>query len=273
MLHHTIHRSDDPAASWVVLIHGAGVTSAIWDRQVEAFGDRHHLLLPDLRGHGGSGVPGEGTREGTGEGELEPPETREPHSWEEVAGDILVLMDHLGIGRAHLVAVSMGSIVARTLADMAPERVRSLVLAGAVDRLEKRARVLIALAHALKRFVPYLWLYRFYAGILLPRPSHRESRRTVVDQARGLGRAEFLRWLPITRGLHERLSRYAATDPGLPSLRVMGDQDHMFLPGARALAARHPTARLHVIEGCGHVCTVQCPEEFNRVALAFLEEV
>jgi pimeloyl-ACP methyl ester carboxylesterase len=259
LLHHTVHRSH-PAADWVVLVHGAGVTSEVWEHQIEAYRERYNLLLPDLRGHGGSAG-------------LEGRRDRQPYTWESVSRDVLDLMDHYGINSAHMVGVSMGCIVIRTLAGMAPARVRSMVLSGAIARLNLLARVLITFAHLLKHLAPHMWLYRVNAWIVLPLWGHRESRRMVVRQARRMPRREFLRWLQTTHGLPDRLRRFEVDDPGIPTLLVMGDQDHMFLPGARAVAANQPGGELHVIDDCGHVCTVQRPEEFNRVSLAFLNAV
>jgi pimeloyl-ACP methyl ester carboxylesterase len=76
----------------------------------------------------------------------------------------------------------------------------------------------------------------------------------------------------VTHELPARLRRFEARDPRTPTLYIMGDQDHMFIDGARAMAAKHPCARLHVIERCGHVCTVERPETFNRVSLEFLAQ-
>lgn len=255
LLRHTVHR-DHPGGEWVVLVHGAGVTSEIWDEQIEEYRETYNLLLPDLRGHGASA-------------DLGGPDAP-PYTWEQLAREVLAVLDHHGIESAHFLAVSMGTIVTRTLAELAPERIRSMVNAGAIVRLNPLARFLIGAAHALKRLVPHMWLYRVNAWIIMPRPSHRDSRRLVASQARRLARDEFIRWLDVTRGLPARLDRYAATDPGIPTLYVMGDQDHMFLPGAADVAAHQGSARLHVIDDCGHVCTAQRPDAFNRVSLAFL---
>lgn len=242
-----------------MLVHGAGITSEIWGHQVEAYREEFNLLLPDLRGHGRSVTLDDGRE-------------REPYTFEAVSRDVLDVLDHHGIEAAHFVGISMGCLVVRTLAEIAPERMRSMVLVGAIARLKVRARVLIILAHALKHLVPHMWLYRFYAWILLPRRAHAESRRAVVRDAEGLLRAEFLRWLPVTDDLPRMLRQFESRDPGVPTLYIMGDEDHMFLPGARAVAAKHPSASIHVMERCGHVCTVQRPEAFNRVSLEFLRE-
>lgn len=251
LLPHAVRRRD-PGAPWLVLVHGAGLTSAIWRPQVEAFAGEFNLLLPELHGGAPAGGQGEGI------------------TFETVAGEVLDLLDHHGVEAAHFMGISMGCLVVRLLADLAPERVSSMVLAGAIGRLKVRARILIGLAHVLKGFVPHMWLYRFYAWILLPRRGHLESRRVVVREARDLTRSEFLRWLPVTTDLPDMLRRFESRDPGIPTLYVMGDEDHMFLPGVRAVAAAHASASLHVVGGCGHVCTIQRADAFNRVSLDFL---
>lgn len=237
------------------MVHGAGLSSEIWRPQLDAYRGVFNLLLPDLH--------------------VDTPETDADVevTFVAVSRSLLDLLDRHGIRQAHFVGLSLGCLVIRDLAQRAPERVRSLVLAGAVGRLKPVARLLIVLAHALKRVVPYMWLYRFYARILLPGRDHASSRRAVVGQAERLDRAEFIRWLAVTRELPELLRGFEASDPGVPTLYVMGDQDHMFLPGVRAVADRHASASLEVIEQCGHVVTVQCPGEFNRRSLSFLRSL
>jgi len=60
----------------VVLVHGAGVTSDIWQCQIGPYRERYNLVLPDLRGHGGSA--------------RRPEEAgREPHSLDNAARDVV----------------------------------------------------------------------------------------------------------------------------------------------------------------------------------------
>lgn len=241
-------------------MHGAGLSADIWKPQLEAFRREYNLLLPELHavaptaaGHTAAGEDGV--------------------TFEVISRRLLDLLDHHGVERANFVGLSLGCLVITDLATRAPERVRSMVLAGAIGRLKLSARVLIALAHALKRLVPFMWLYRFYARILLPGRGHAASRREVVRQAGRLSRAEFVRWLEVTRDLPALLRRFEENDPGVPTLYVMGDQDHMFLPGVRAVAARHASAALEVVPDSGHVVTVQRAGVFNGVAVGFLGAV
>ena len=256
MLHHRIHHLARDA-DWVVLVHGAGGSSSIWFRQIRAYAGEFNVLLVDLRGHGESaGSAAAGAR----------------YTFEDVSRDILEVLDHVGIERAHFVGISLGCLIIRTIAEIAPERVRSMVLGGAIARLGLRSRILVVVGNALKRVVPFMWLYRLYAWILLPRKGHAESRLIFVREARKIARSEFLRWFRLTMELRPILRLFEERDVGIPTLYLMGDEDHMFLPAARTLARRHPRSTLRVIERCGHVCNIQCPDLFNALSLEFLRD-
>ncbi|MFW5947778.1 MAG: alpha/beta fold hydrolase [Gemmatimonadota bacterium] len=256
MLHYrTYVRGED--REWVVFVHGAGGSSSIWFRQLRAYREEFNLVLVDLRGHGGSARLRDGRE-------------HKPYTFESVSREVLDVLDHLGIERAHFVGVSLGCLIARTIAELAPERVSSMVLGGAVVRLNVRSRFLVALGNALKRVVPFMWLYRLFAWIIMPRPGHRESRLLFVREAQKLARKEFLRWFRMTMELKPILRLFEDRELNIPTLYLMGEEDHMFLPAARRLASTHRWSTLAVVDGAGHVCNVDAPETFNRVSLAFL---
>ena len=55
-----------------------------------------------------------------------------------------------------------------------------------------------------------------------------------------------------------------------PTLYIMGEEDHMFLPPVRKMVKDFKHSFLVVVEGSGHVVNVDKPEEFNRESLNFL---
>ena len=91
-----------------------------------------------------------------------------------------------------------------------------------------------------------------------------------VREAQKLARKEFLRWFRLTMELKPVLRLFEERDTGIPTLYLMGEEDHMFLPAARKLADRHRHAILHVIERCGHVCNIEKSGRFNRVSMDFM---
>lgn len=254
MLHYKTHQHSAPAP-WVVFVHGAGGNSSIWFKQVRAFKPHFNLLLVDLRGHGRSAnLPAQGAH----------------YSFESIAADVLEVLDHLQIPAAHFIGVSLGTIIIRQLAEMQPQRVSSMVLAGAVAKLDFRGKFFVGLGNMFKRVLPFMWLYRLFAFVIMPRSNHAESRNFFVREAQKLARKEFLRWYKLTAQLTPLLRKFEAKLPDIPTLYVMGRQDHMFLPTVVKIAQRAEQATLEIIEQCGHVVTIEQAERFNEKAIAFL---
>jgi pimeloyl-ACP methyl ester carboxylesterase len=249
-----------PEHEWVVFVHGAGGSSSIWYRQVREFRKVFNVLLIDLRGHGDSQpprlLPFEGDR----------------YTFESVSREILEVLDHEEVASAHFVGISLGCILIRTLGEIAPERVRSMVMGGAIIRLNLRSRFLVTMGNAFKRIMPYMWLYRLFAWIIMPRRNHREARNLFVTQAKRLCQKEFIRWFRLTYEVNPLLVRlFEQKEIPIPTLYVMGDEDHMFLPSVTGLVSRHTRySKLEVLPECGHVVNVDRPELFNLLSIDFI---
>lgn len=257
MLHYqTYFRGDD--CDWVVFIHGAGGSSSIWFRQLKYFRDRFNVLLLDLHGHGKSM-------------DVVRKYYREKYTFRLIAEDILDVIDHVGIARAHFVGVSLGTIIIRMIGDIAPDRVRSMVMCGAILRLNIRSRFLVGLGHLFKKVFPFMWLYRLFARVILPRRRHSESRNLFIREAKKLYRKEFLKWFNMTREVNPLLRYFREKDITIPTLYVMGSEDYLFLPPVRKVVEEHKRAFLEVVERCGHVVNVEQPEVFNRLSAGFIQ--
>jgi len=246
------------STEWIVFIHGAGGSSAVWHKQLRDFQKEFNLLLIDLRGHGKSADLPRGI-------------WNEEYTFEAVTNDIIEVLDHLELPPAHFMGVSLGTILARQLAEMHPNRVKSLVMAGAISRLTIRSRILVLVGNALKKIIPYMWLYRLFAYIVLPRRQHAESRSLFINEAQKLCQKEFIRWFKLTKYINPLLNYFKERDLGIPTLYIMGDQDVMFLEPVRKLVRVHKSSLLEVLDNCGHVVNVEKPDQFNQLSLAFLK--
>ncbi len=256
MLHYRRY-DHSPHAEWVVFVHGAGGSSSIWHRQIRDFTPHYNVLLVDLRGHGLSQ-------------RREDEAHRKPYTFEEVSREVLDVLDDVGIEKAHFVGISLGCILIRTLAEIAPARVQSMTLGGAIVRLDLRSRFLVGMGHLLKRVVPFMWLYKLLAWIIMPRRRHRQSRLLFVNEARKVARREFLRWYRLTAEVNPLLRFFRERELATPTLYVMGEEDHLFLAPVRKVAAAHASSSLAVVEDSGHVVNVDQPDAFNRLTLDFL---
>jgi len=259
MLSYTVYSAPNPASSWVVFVHGAGGSSAIWYKQLREFKEKHHVLLIDLRGHGRSKKLSY--------------EAFKQYSFDVIGDDVIAVLDELKISSAHFIGISLGTIIIRDLAERFPNRIKSMVMGGAVMKLNIRGQFLMKLGNMLKNVIPYLMLYRFLAFIIMPRKKHRESRNLFVREAKKLYQKEFIRWFTLTAEVNPLLSFFRMKETGLPTLYVMGAEDYMFLPSIAALVKKHQSAILEVIPDCGHVVNVEKPALFNRLTLQFLAQV
>ena len=219
----------------VVFSSSLGTTHEMWDAQAAAFAGEYRVLRYDHRGHGGSPVP------------------RGPYTIEELAGDVLELLDALGIGRVTFVGLSIGGAVGMSLALRAPERIERLALCCTSRRFGAPEAVADA---ALER-----WLTPEAPAAM------RERLRAMLVSTPPEGYAS------CAEALAGHDLRGALGALRMPVLAVGGDDDPAAPPDeVRAIAGEIPAARLHMIERARHLAVVERAEAFNAVLAAFLRE-
>jgi pimeloyl-ACP methyl ester carboxylesterase len=148
-----------------------------------------------------------------------------------------------------------------------------MIMGGAVMKLNKRGQVLMRTGAAFKSVVPYMVLYKFFAWVIMPKKTHKEARNLFVREARKLYQREFKRWFTLVAEVNPLLKFFRFKDSNVPTLYIMGSEDHMFLPSIRKIVEDHRSALLHVIENCGHVVNIEQPEVFNTEAIKFLKSI
>jgi len=110
-----IREYGQPEGEAIIFLHFSGANLMMWQRVVPYFQERYRLILVDLRGHGKSDRPESG------------------YHVDEMAGDILGIMQQLGIAQAHVVGSSLGAEGGLSLAANHPQKVLSLVCDGALS--------------------------------------------------------------------------------------------------------------------------------------------
>lgn len=111
-------RADGPP---VVLSNSLGSTRMMWDPQLPALEERFRVIRYDTRGHGFSPVP---------DG---------PYTIDDLADDLIGVLDRFDIERAHLVGLSLGGMTAMRVAARNPERVDRLALLCTATRIPPAA--------------------------------------------------------------------------------------------------------------------------------------
>ena len=221
------------------------------------FRNHFNVLLLDLRGHGDS-----------------KPNLKdafnEQYTFDSITNDILEVIDFENIEKSHFIGISLGTILIRNLAEKNPHRVESMIMGGAIMKLNLRSQILMRLGVVFKSIVPYLWLYKFFAFVIMPNRNHKESRLLFVREAKKLYQKEFIRWFKLTSEINPLLRFFRSADIKIPTLYVMGEEDYLFLPTIRKIAESHSNSHLFIVEDCGHVVNVEQPQLFNKMVIGYL---
>jgi len=241
----------------VVLLHAFPLSRAMWQPQVQALQKDYRLIVPDLRGFGGT------------EGFAGTP------SVEQMADDAAALLEKIRVTEPVVLGgLSMGGYVALAFVRKYPARLRALILADTraePDSAEARANrdTLIAFAEA--------HTARDVIEQMMPKmvsDETRAQRPQVVEEVRRLASAQpTAAMVGALRALRERPDSVPTlAGIAVPTLVVVGSDDVLTPPGvAESLAARIPGARRVVIPGAGHLSNLEQPELFNDAVRSFLK--
>jgi len=260
MIHFTVYEKDKDA-QWVTFVHGAGGSSSIWFKQIRDFQKHYNVLLLDLRGHGNSNQQIKKA-------------FKQKYTFSALANDILEVLDHLKIEKSHFVGISLGTILIRQLAEMHPERVQSMILGGAILKMNFRSQILMRLGNMFKYVLPYLVLYKFFAFVIMPNKNHKQSRLLFINEAKKLYQKEFIKWFKLTAEINPILKWFRQEELSIPTLYIMGEEDYMFLPSVRKVVEKHfKSSQLFVVQQCGHVVNIEQPLTFNSTVISFLNKV
>ncbi|MFV0171109.1 alpha/beta hydrolase [Empedobacter falsenii] len=260
MLAHTTY-THPTSTEWVTFVHGAGGSSTIWFKQIREFRKHFNVVLLDLRGHGRSKNNLKSLFE-------------KRYTFESVAKDVIDVLDYLKIKQTHFVGMSLGTIVIRQLAEDYSERFKSMIMGGAIMKMNYQSRFLMTVGNMFKHMIPYLVLYRIFAFAIMPRSAHKESRNLFINEAKKLYQKEFLKWFKLTADINPLLKWFREVELNIPTLYIMGSEDHMFLPSIENLIKSHTkNSELIVIEDCGHVVNVDQPQIFNEKVIAYINTI
>ena len=222
----------------LVLLHSGTQTTRMYDPFVEEFSAHYRLIIPDLRGHGGS--------------------TNPDNKWtmRQFASDVFALLDHLKIERFKAIGGSAGAMTLLHMATQQPERVEAMIVVGVGTYIPAECRTILSQTNA--NDIPE-------ASWDLLREQHRHGD----EQIRAL-----YEWVA---SLAESYNDMTFTPPFLSTIKartlvVHGDRDYCF-PASMAwdIYSAIPEAYLWVVPNGDHV-PIRGPHAapFTRTSLEFL---
>ena len=247
-LHHQVSGAADRPT--VVIGGSVGSTLATWGPQVAALAGEFRVIAYDHRGHGGSPAPAG------------------PYTVDDLALDVLALLDDYQVTRAHVVGLSLGGMVAQLIAARQPHRVDRLVLLCTAAHypdprpwVERAATVRSGGTEAIADVVVDRWLTADY------RREHPDQTARLREMLAGIDREGYAGCCEAIAGMDLRrdLSRIQA-----PTLVLAGAQDPAVPPEQmRELAAAISGAEFVIVPGA-HVPPLEHPDTVTALLLGHL---
>jgi len=239
-------------APWMVCSNSLSANISLWDSQVAAFGSRFRFLRYDQRGHGNSDAPA---------GDF---------SMDDLAGDLLALLDYFHVDKAVLVGVSMGCVTVLRCAARAPSRCLGVVgcdgqwrsAPGSAAMWEERfALVRKGGMEAMAEPTVRRW---FQPDFFTKKPDEVKRIKAMVAATNPEGYF----------GCGKALQNYdfSADYPALsmPALFLAGAQDGDLPKVMREMADATSGSSFQIIDNCGHLPNIEQPETFFRVVDGFV---
>ena len=249
-------RSGPKDAPSVVLIHGLGLTRAVWQWMQPELEDRFDVISYDIYGHGQSAAP---------------PDTPSLSLFSDQLADLL---DHLGVAQTAIVGFSLGGMICRSFAQDHPNRVSALVILNSPHRrsAEAQAAIEARVAQAATSgpaATVDAALERWFTD------PFREHHPDVMAQVRAWVMANDPYVYPkIYRVLANGVAEITAPEIRLtpPALVLTGEEDWGNSPAmTHAIAEALPNGQALILPGLRHMALAEDPAAVNAPVRAFLE--
>lgn len=254
-IYYETHGSGTP----VLMSAGMGGGGGFWAPQIAALAQHHHVIVYDHVGTGRSRNDAAVDRSIAG-----------------MADDMVSVMDHAGVDRAHVVGHAIGGIVGLELAMQQPQRLRSVTVVNGWGRADPFLRRCFEVRkEILKRSGPKAYVRAQPLFLFPPQWISENEARLDADEA------HILAHFPPAETMNARIEMFLAFDPGArlktitTPVLVTTAADDALVPAylTRELAAGIPGAQLREVSYGAHAFTAVTPDVFNTMLLEFLAQV
>jgi 3-oxoadipate enol-lactonase len=235
----------------LLLSNSLGATRAMWDPQVPALAERFRVVTYDTRGHGRSPVPGG------------------PYTIDDLADDVVALLDTLGVERVHLAGLSLGGMTGMRLAARSPERVDRLALLCTAVQLDGSVyadRAVAVRAHGTASIAPAVvsrWVTPEFAA------GHPDVVAGMEAMVTGTPDEGYAGCCDAIAGMDLRGDLGSIT---APTLVIAGAQDQATPPERlQTIADGIAGARLLVVRPGAHLANVEAADQVTPALLAHFD--
>ena len=247
----------------IIFLHEFAADHTNWEPQMRYFSRGHRCIAYSARGYTPSDVP----------------PSSEAYSYKHFYTDALAVLDHLGIDKAHLVGLSMGSYSSLQIGLNAPQRARSMTLAGVgsgsnLANLDAFRKQCMANAEQFEGIgsVEVAKVTREAPGripFLVKDPRGHADFYAALARHDAKGSANTMRGFQGGRPSIYTLTEAIAKVP-TPALIICGDEDDACVEPSLFLKKHLPAAGLTLFPKSGHVLNLEEPALFNKMVERFI---
>lgn len=243
----------DPHKPAIMFSNSLGTDHSMWDGQLEILRRDFYLIRYDTRGHGLTSAP------------------KGPYTIEQLASDVLGLLDHLSIDKAMFCGISMGGLIGQWLAVHAPQRIEALVIANTAPKIgtepawtERAALVRKQGLNAIAESAPSRWFTPEFFGLY---PKSVNELLVNLKNMSPEGYASCCEAL-ANQDLREHISKIE-----IPTLNICGTKDPVTtLSDAQFIQSQIPHAQLREIPA-SHISNIEAEDEFNNALKEFFNQI
>jgi len=254
----------EESAPPIILIHGFISSNLIWSHVLQPLAQAgFRAIAPDLPGYGYSEKPADAQ-----------------YSIDEQARAVIGLMDRLGIDQAVIAGASYGGAVASLMALDYPQRVKKLILVGAVTNDDAKRKLLLRISClpligdvTTPLFLGSRWILRKRMEDMYRRMGRPINEKMVASRHHLLATSNTHRAMIRTarRWSANRIEREASLIRQ-PTLLVWGDHDdHIPIENALRMRDTLANARLIMFRNCGHLPPAEQPQKFVELVAKFCD--
>lgn len=238
----------------VVMAHSLGCNLRMWDPQMSLLEAQYRVVRLDMRGHGNSDVPAG------------------PYTLDQLADDVIDVMNNLDIETAHWVGLSVGGMIGQSLLLRYPERFLSATLSDTASTQPPEAepiwqeRIKQVEAHGLSSIVDATMQRWFTANFL--ESGQPEAIAAVRQQLESTSDEGYVACCHAIMALNyiDRLAEIKT-----PVALIVGAEDIATpVTASEAIHSRIPHSQLTILPDASHIANVEQADAFNEILLTFL---
>ncbi len=236
----------------LILIHPAFGDHQCFAQQIEILAKQYYVILIDLPGHGRS----------------QP--NKKLVGIEQTPEYLAAILQAENQQQAHLLGVSLGSLIAQEFGYRYPDLVKSLTVVGGYSIFGDQRAVMRAQRKEMLKwiFLVIVSMERFRHYVARISVFHAAGQQLFYQRMQYFSRSSFRLMSKLNQLMHP-----AEAAPKRPLLILVGEHDQVIIvQAASQWQQQQPTAGYHVLPNAGHCANMDNPQLFNQLVLDFLHQ-